>query len=187
MQFYRDSIPGVSQQVFATYGIPGEIKLRERITWLIEPGETVLDFGAGIGSQLLPLKRCRCTHADVGGVMMDYAKWRYARAGMTVELVELSDDYMTAGLFDGRMFDTVICTEVIEHVTNPVALVALLSRLVRPGGRCVATTSFDDGDGMVPMHLNVGIYEDESFAADVFPRYGLRPVTGQEAVFLKDR
>jgi 2-polyprenyl-3-methyl-5-hydroxy-6-metoxy-1,4-benzoquinol methylase len=185
MQFYRDSVPGVAQQVFATYGIPGEIVLRQLIEHIVDPGEAVLDFGAGIGSQLIPLiQRCHCTHVDVGGVMFDYASWRYKRRGVDVEMMALADDYMEhwmggiAGLQVGRTFDTVICTEVIEHVPDPVQLVKLLAALVRPGGRLVATTSFDDGAGMVPMHLNVGVYEDERFAAEVFLTHGLVRVAG---------
>jgi 2-polyprenyl-3-methyl-5-hydroxy-6-metoxy-1,4-benzoquinol methylase len=225
MAHYRRCASQVEQQVFATYGIPGEVALRERIAALAEPGMSVLDFGAGIGSQLLPLvdKGCRCTHADVGGVMMEYAIWRYMRQWHAEEskrlgesrgpvgvgrggsfgagnvlMVELADDYMTAGIpalksgvvIDTRppwtpylQYDMVICTEVIEHVTEPEQLVALLAKLVRPGGLFVATTSFDDGDGMVPMHLNIDKYDDETFAAKVFPRHGLVPV--EHAIFRK--
>lgn len=175
MQHYRESVPGVAQQVFATYGIPGEIALRARIAQLVQRGERVLDFGAGIGSQLLPLggNGRKLTHVDVGGVQAEYAAWRYKSRGMDVKMIDLPDDYMAGNLSLGGPFDTVICTEVIEHVLDPVALVALLAALVRPGGRCIATTSFHDHDGMVPMHLNVGTYTDEQFASEVFPRYGL--------------
>jgi len=199
MEHYRRCVPQVEQQVFATYGISGEIALRERIVAMVEPGMTVLDFGAGIGSQLVPLvaKGCRCVHVDVGGVMMDYASWRYQQLrparGPTgpscpsdgpsyttsggVDLIALRDDYMEVGVpnLRGRTFDVVICTEVIEHVTEPEKFVEKLAQWVKPGGLCVATTSFDDGDGMVPMHLNIDKYDDESFAAEVFPRYGLVP------------
>jgi 2-polyprenyl-3-methyl-5-hydroxy-6-metoxy-1,4-benzoquinol methylase len=192
MEHYRRCEMQVEQQVFATYGIPGEIALRERICSMVGPAATVLDFGAGIGSQLVPLleKGCTCTHVDVGGVMMDYAGWRYRQilpargptGGHTdiwsmngVTMIPLRDDYMERGVYHlrGKQFDVVICTEVIEHVTEPEKLVAMLAGFLRPGGLLVATVSFDDGDGMVPMHLNVDKYTDESFAAEVFPRNGL--------------
>jgi 2-polyprenyl-3-methyl-5-hydroxy-6-metoxy-1,4-benzoquinol methylase len=189
MQFYRDSVPGVAQQVFATYGIPAEIALRERIEKLVQPGERVLDFGAGIGSQLLPLlpKARHCTHVDVGGEQMKYAAWRYNQRGYyagsykpsgAVELVELADDYMVRGIaaLAGRAFDTVICTEVLEHVTDPIGLVHLLATLVKLGGLLIATTSFDDGDGMVPMHLNVDRYTDEEFDQKIIPGLGFQKV-----------
>jgi 2-polyprenyl-3-methyl-5-hydroxy-6-metoxy-1,4-benzoquinol methylase len=180
MQFYRDSVPGVAQQVFATYGIPSEIALRERILALVEYGSSIMDFGAGIGSQLRPLaaKGHPCTHVDVGGEQMKYAAWRYRRLDRDVELVELRDDYMQRGVepLRHRTFDVVICTEVLEHVTEPVALVERLAGWVRPGGLLIATTSFDDGDGMVPMHLNVGVYTDEQFDQEIIPALGFDKV-----------
>lgn len=173
MAFYRTSAPGVAQQVFANYGIPHEIELRDLIGSIIGPGQHVLDLGAGIGSQLLPLVGRARTHADVGGEMMRFAAWRYGRASADVELVELTDDYLeTGGLLKGRDFDAVICTEVLEHVPDPVALVRLLAKLVRSGGRLVATVSFDDDEGVIPMHLNVGVYDNARFLAEVFPAYG---------------
>jgi len=195
MEHYRRCEPQVEQQVFATYGIPGEIALRERITRLAEPRRSVLDFGAGIGSQLLPLfaKGCVCTHADVGGVMMRYAAWRYHRVvfsrtstrGPDVSLVELRDDYMERGVpeLSDKAFDLVICTEVIEHVQEPEDLIARLATWVKPGGLLVATTSFDDGDGMVPMHLNITRYDDETFARDVVPKYGFARI--EDSVYRK--
>lgn len=190
MAHYRTCEPQVEQQVFATYGISGEVALRERIEKLPITGAcSVLDFGAGIGSQLLPFVRrnCLCTHVDVGGVMMTYANWRYKRvpSSTPVKLVSLKDNYMTAGVLELQdcTFDLVICTEVLEHVTEPEQLVAMLASFVRPGGMCVATVSFDDGDGMVPMHLNIDKYKDETFMAEVFPRNGLKRV--EDFVFRK--
>jgi 2-polyprenyl-3-methyl-5-hydroxy-6-metoxy-1,4-benzoquinol methylase len=186
MGHYRTCEAQVEQQVFATYGIPSEVALRDRICSMVGPEASVLDFGAGIGSQLMPLvaRGCRCTHVDVGGVMMAYAFWRYSRIPPTpgrvresrlndVSLVELKDDYMEVGIpeLQGRRFDVVICTEVLEHVIDPERLVSLLSSLVKPGGLCVATTSFHD-DGTIPMHLNIDKYSDESFLK-VFKQNGL--------------
>jgi 2-polyprenyl-3-methyl-5-hydroxy-6-metoxy-1,4-benzoquinol methylase len=202
MAHYRTCKPQVEQQVFATYGIPGEVALRKRMETLhVDTRDGVLDFGAGIGSQLLPfvVRGYRCTHVDVGGVMVDYAFWRYLRAQEYTHLeyggtnlprhmparVDLHDDYMTARIpeLEGRTFGLVICTEVIEHVPEPEKLVVLLASLVNPGGLCVATTSFHDDDGTIPMHLNVDKYDDETFAAEVFPRNGL--VRVEEHVFRK--
>lgn len=196
MEHYRTCEPQIEQQVFATYGIPGEVALREHVGKLVEvkptslraqPLVAVLDFGAGIGSQLLPFAKkigCRCTHVDVGGVMMKYAAWRYRRC-QPVELISLENNYMEAGVPElaDRTFDLVICTEVLEHVPEPERLVTMLAEFVKPGGLCVATVSFDDDDGMVPMHLNVDRYKNEVFLAEIFPKNGLERV--EDFVFRK--
>lgn len=51
--------------------------------------------------------------------------------------------------FDGRRipfadatFDTVLCTEVLEHSPNPTALIAEMERVLKPGGKLVATVPF---------------------------------------------
>jgi len=186
MQFYRESVPGVAQQVFAAYGIPSEIELRARICGLARPGDTVLDFGAGIGAQLLPLAASHAsTHVDVGGRQFDYAEWRYRDRLLSVEMVSLRDDYMEKGVEElrDRKWNVVICTEVLEHVTCPEDLVKFIADCVLPGGLLVATTSFDDGDGMVPMHLNIDRYTDEDFEREVFPSHGFKQIA--PAVYMK--
>ena len=40
-------------------------------------------------------------------------------------------------------FDVVVCTEVLEHVLNPIRHSKEIYRLLRPGGRLVASTPFN--------------------------------------------
>jgi SAM-dependent methyltransferase len=44
--------------------------------------------------------------------------------------------------FPDASFDHVICTEVLEHAADPVALVADMQRVLAPGGTLVATVPF---------------------------------------------
>ena len=41
-----------------------------------------------------------------------------------------------------RAFDTVLCTEVLEHIPDPAAFLARAGRCLRPGGRLVLTVPF---------------------------------------------
>lgn len=44
--------------------------------------------------------------------------------------------------FPDNHFDTVLCTEVLEHAINPAALIAEMHRVLKPGGALVMTVPF---------------------------------------------
>lgn len=44
--------------------------------------------------------------------------------------------------FDGCTFDTVLCTQVLEHVADPWMLMREISRVLRPGGTLILTAPF---------------------------------------------
>lgn len=125
LAFIRDS---VTRQL----GVPGDG---------LKPlaGIRILDVGCGGGLIAEPLARMGAAvtaidpaepsiaaarlHAEANGVTVDY---RAARA----------EDLVAAG----ATFDAVTCMEVIEHVPDVGAFVALLAGLVRPGGLLVLST-----------------------------------------------
>jgi SAM-dependent methyltransferase len=49
--------------------------------------------------------------------------------------------------FDDAVFDIVLCTEMLEHVPDPGAVLSEIRRVLKPGGRLVMTTPF-----LVPLH-----------------------------------
>lgn len=55
--------------------------------------------------------------------------------------VDLLSDAAHVGL-KGNSFDLVICGEVLEHVPNPVPVLAEAHRLLKPGGYFLATVPF---------------------------------------------
>lgn len=44
--------------------------------------------------------------------------------------------------FPNSSFDTVLCTEVLEHAAEPLALIAEMQRVLKPGGTLIATVPF---------------------------------------------
>jgi SAM-dependent methyltransferase len=49
--------------------------------------------------------------------------------------------------FGDNEFDIVLCTEMLEHVPDPQAVLSEIQRVLRPGGRLIMTTPF-----LVPLH-----------------------------------
>ncbi len=97
--------------------------------WWKGAGPRVLDYGGGLGltSSLLRDAGKQVTYVDVDGAIARFASWFFTGAGQAdVEVV-------TGGAVDvavprERTFDLVLAENVLEHVTDPVALVEALVR-----------------------------------------------------------
>ncbi|HEX5003123.1 MAG TPA: class I SAM-dependent methyltransferase [Bacteroidia bacterium] len=64
--------------------------------------------------------------------------------------------------FEANTFDTVFCTEVMEHVPEPVRFISEIHRVLKPGGKLIMTTPF-----MVPLH-------EEPFDFFRYTKYGIK-------------
>lgn len=94
-------------------------------------GET-LDLGAGTAKYKEEILR----HAS-RYVSTDYV------AGTNIDIV---CDAHVLPFADGS-FDTIICTQVLEHVARPWIVLQEMARILRVGGRCIITVPF-----MMPSH-----------------------------------
>lgn len=92
-------------------------------------GVRILDFGAGRGAMSLELKKRGAEVVAVEPFGYDYL----ASRGITVygDLSELPS---------GSRFDGVVCIEVIEHIRDPIAVLAGLRDLLAPDGWLFITT-----------------------------------------------
>lgn len=101
-------------------------------------GLAILDFGCGRGWMSLFLSPFgTVTGVDFSPVGIEFAREHY---GEHAEFVLADTASPTLGLpADGR-FDVVVCSEVIEHVPDHLALLDQISGFLRPGGWCMLTT-----------------------------------------------
>jgi len=53
-------------------------------------------------------------------------------------------------------FDIILCTEVLEHVPEPIRVLKEISRLLRPGGRAFITAPLGSGLHQMPFHFYGG-------------------------------
>ena len=96
---------------------------------------SLLDVGCGFGFALDFWQRTGRGEA-VGLELADYGRVGAQRLGVTIHPEFLQDCKALAG----RRFDLVYASEVIEHVPDPSAFVALLSRWVADDGVLIMTT-----------------------------------------------
>jgi SAM-dependent methyltransferase len=144
----RFSGRGAGLEAVCSYGMPGfynrAIDLSQRLAlarWLrVAPGTEVLDVGCGIGrwSRMLAGRGAEVTGVDLSPTMLGEARRRAAAEGVAPRCTFLEGDVVTLDL--RRSFPLVLGVTVLQHVVDPDAFEAAVSRLARhvaPGGRLV--------------------------------------------------
>jgi trans-aconitate methyltransferase len=100
------------------------------------PGNVILEAGCGVGAQTVTLAQrspdARFTSIDVSAESVAEARRRTAAAGLTNVQFRQADIFALP--FDPESFDHVFVCFVLEHLSRPVAALALLNGLLRPGG-----------------------------------------------------
>jgi len=103
-----------------------------------QPGERLLEVGCGGGHVLRLFPECQLTGVDVSGEML--AKARRNLQGLRTDLFkgELRELDLPP-----QSFDAIVCSEVLEHVVNPVEQLHQMQRLLHPDGRIIVTLPND--------------------------------------------
>ena len=120
--------------------VPNEIVLWELQAFLSHrfgtSGGHLLDLGAGTKPYAPVYRRffSRCTAVDVPYSLHDLSG---------IDVFAPADKLP----FEDGAFDCVLCTEVLEHCPDPVAVMREIERVLRPGGYAFVTTPF-----LVPLH-----------------------------------
>lgn len=139
----------------------GEANSSVREQWLeaalrsIPAGHRILDAGAGE----LQFKRF-CDHLDY--VSQDFGQYdgQGNAAGLQMSRwdnskLDIVSDICSIPVADAS-FDAVMCIEVLEHVPDPVAALAELDRVLRPGGVLIVTAPFCSLTHFAPYHFSTG-------------------------------
>jgi 2-polyprenyl-3-methyl-5-hydroxy-6-metoxy-1,4-benzoquinol methylase len=101
-------------------------------------GLEVMEVGVGGGHVLRMFREAHLTATDVSGVYLDTARRNlvgYDVRFLKGELHELP--------LEVASFDRIVCTEVLEHVVDPDAMVARIAELLKPNGVAVLTVPND--------------------------------------------
>ncbi len=99
-------------------------------------GVRALDVGCGTGHHLKDLV---ARGFDVAGV--DGSSEMLEEARLANPSAELHHADVQALPFPDDSFDLVLCIEVLRYLPNPHPCIAEIARVLRPGGRCLATAA----------------------------------------------
>jgi len=133
---------GVNALPAAWSGLARQRRLMEVMFLDPQPQGRLLDVGCGDGSFLNSMRRrgWQVEGVDFDPAAADQARRRYQ---LTVHVGDLAQAKLSA-----ETFDAVTLRHVIEHVPDPVAVLAECRRLLRSGGRLVVVTPNTESWGL---------------------------------------
>ncbi len=127
-----------------------EAKLKE-----IPKGKKILDAGAG------ELKwKNACSHLQY--VSQDFCEYKGDGDGKALQMgewdtskIDIVSDIISIPV-DSGSFDAILCSEVFEHIPEPVLAVREFSRILVSGGTLVLTAPFCSLTHFAPYHFSTG-------------------------------
>jgi SAM-dependent methyltransferase len=129
---------------------------RQRDRWVaklaatVPAGARVLDVGAGTCPY-----RARFAHCDYR--THDFKRYEGEKlgGGSAYGHIDYASD-ITAIPAPDASFDVILCTEVLEHVPQPIEAVREMTRLLKPGGRLFLSAPLGSGRHQLPYHYYGG-------------------------------
>ena len=116
----------------------------------LAPGSRVLDVGAGTCLYREDFAHCIYETQD----FMQYDGYRDDREGLYGRIDYVSD--IKAIPVPSESFDAILCTEVLEHVPEPIEALREMSRILKAGGRLFVTAPLGSGLHQLPYHFYGG-------------------------------
>ena len=101
-------------------------------------GLRILEIGSGGGHVLRMFPRAKLTAVDVSDLYLENAKKNLT--GYDVQFIKGQIEQLQ---LPAASFDRIVCTEVLEHTTNPKEIIHEIKRLLAPGGHAVITVPID--------------------------------------------
>jgi ubiquinone/menaquinone biosynthesis C-methylase UbiE len=132
-----------------------------RVQWIeetlrkIPEGLTILDAGAGESqfkkycSHLKYIAQDFAQYDGTGDTGLQTGTWDNSKLDIVSDIVSIP--------LPDHSVDAIMCTEVLEHIPDPVAAIKEFARLVKPGGYLLITAPFASLTHFAPYHFASGL------------------------------
>ncbi len=183
-----DFVAGVYEKLAWVYDLtfgpslhPGRIQAIQRMG--IRPGDRILEVGVGTGINIgLYPQGCRVTGIDLSGNMLEKARERVAKKGISdVRLIEMDAADIK---FADDSFDIVYAPYLISVVPDPVRVANEMYRVCRRGGKVIFLNHFRSPNVLLsrierlisPFTVHIGFKADLDLPG-FLAQAGLSPVS----------
>ena len=141
---FWDNVAGVYDVFVNVINRKTHQKLKEIVSELIEPDDTVLECACGTGllSAVIAEKCRRLTATDFSEKMLRKAE-KNCRAFRNITYAQAD---ITALAFPGGSFDKVVAGNVIHLLDNPLTALGELNRVCKDGGMLIIPTYMNKDD-----------------------------------------
>jgi 2-polyprenyl-3-methyl-5-hydroxy-6-metoxy-1,4-benzoquinol methylase len=102
-------------------------------------GKTVLDLGCGVGNDLARFAKSGAivTGVDLAGHSVQLARDNFRFRGLEGQFNKMDGEHLD---FPRDHFDAVFCHTVLHFTPDPVAMIAEIHRVLKPGGEAIIMT-----------------------------------------------
>jgi SAM-dependent methyltransferase len=138
----------------------GTLNAATRDAWVAKvltemaPGARLLDAGAG---ECQYKKHCghlqyvaqdNAVYDGKGHTGLQTGSWDFSKINIVSDILDIPEP--------DASFDAVLCTEVLEHLPDPIRALDEMARLLRPGGMFIITAPFWSLTHFAPYHYATG-------------------------------
>lgn len=134
----------------------------KRSQWLMQvlsaipPNQRILDAGAGelqnkiLCQHLKYVSQDVCQYEGTGDQQgLQTGKWDTSQIDIVCDIVAIPEA--------DASFDAILCSEVFEHLPDPLKAIDEFARLLRPGGKLILTAPFASLVHFAPYHYASGL------------------------------
>ena len=121
----------------------------------ISKGMRILDAGAGelrnksLCAHLQYVSQDFCQYEGTGDCKgLQTGEWDTTRIDLICDITSIPEP--------DASFDVILCSEVLEHIPDPLLAIDELSRLLKPGGKLILTAPFASMVHFAPYHFCTG-------------------------------